>query len=156
MVSEAEKFKDEDEKNRQLIESKNSLESYMFNIENALNEEKLKDKFTEEDRTLITDKINEIKQWLESNPTDKSEFDNKQKELETVYNPIMKKVYGSEGPQGMPGMPGMPNMGGMSPDQMKQMEEMFKNMSPQEKEEMMKQAQGMMGGNGGPKVDEVD
>lgn len=38
------------------IEAKNGLENYTYNIKNALNDEKFKDKFTDEDK----EKINKI------------------------------------------------------------------------------------------------
>jgi len=55
MVNEAEKFKGEDEKIKKRIEAKNALENYCFSMKNTLNDEKLKDKFTEEDKTVIED-----------------------------------------------------------------------------------------------------
>jgi heat shock protein 1/8 len=53
MVNEAEKFKGEDEKIKKRIEAKNALENYCFSMKNTLNDEKLRDKFTEEDKTVI-------------------------------------------------------------------------------------------------------
>lgn len=50
MVNEAEKFKGEDEKVKKRIEAKNALENYCFSMKNTLNDEKLRDKFTEEDK----------------------------------------------------------------------------------------------------------
>jgi len=37
------------------VESKNALENYMYSMTNTLNEEKLKDKFTEDDKKKIND-----------------------------------------------------------------------------------------------------
>jgi len=53
MVNEAEKFKGEDEKIKKRIEAKNGLENYCFTMKNTLNDEKLKEKFTEEDKNVI-------------------------------------------------------------------------------------------------------
>eukprot|EP00913_Durusdinium_trenchii_P013996 g13142.t1 len=44
ILNEAEKFRAEDEQNRQKIEAKNGLENYCFTMRNTLNEEKLKDR----------------------------------------------------------------------------------------------------------------
>ena len=56
--------------------------------------------------------------WLDANSLgEKEEFDEKQKELESVCNPIMTKLYQGEG--GMPDMTGMGmggDMGGMGGD----------------------------------------
>jgi len=51
MVNEAEKYKDEDQKMKKRIEARNALEHYCFSMKNTLNEEKLKEKFSEDDRT---------------------------------------------------------------------------------------------------------
>ena len=140
MISDAEKYKAEDDKLKESIEAKNSLESFSDNVKNSLDDSKLKDKFTEEDKTAITEKNNEIKQWLESNPSaDKSEYEAKQKELEQIYHPIMTKVYGTNDDSGVG--PKMDNFdpSKITPEQQKQAEEMFKNMDPEAREEMVKQ-----------------
>merc|ERR1711909_171272 len=98
MVNDAEKYKAEDDKERARIASKNGLESYIFQAKGILDDEKLKDKFTDEDRKAITDKADEIMKWLEDNPSaEKDEFDHHQKEMEKVYNPIISKVYQAAG-----------------------------------------------------------
>ena len=53
MVSEAEKYKGEDELMKKRIEAKNSFENYCFQMKNTLNDEKLKSVFTEDDKKLI-------------------------------------------------------------------------------------------------------
>ena len=110
MVSEAEKFKGEDEKMKKRIEAKNSFENYCFQMKNTLNDEKLKEKFTEDDKKVIEDTSKEGLQWLEGNPmAEPEEIEAKQKEIEAKYNPIMMRVYQAAGgaPGGMPGgMPG--------------------------------------------------
>jgi heat shock 70kDa protein 1/2/6/8 len=50
MVHEAEKYKGEDDKLKAKIEAKNGLENYCFQMKNNLTDEKLKDKFTDEDK----------------------------------------------------------------------------------------------------------
>ena len=50
MVKDAEKYKEEDEKMRKKVEAKNGLESYIFHIRNSMKEEKLKDKFSDEEK----------------------------------------------------------------------------------------------------------
>ena len=114
MVKDADKFKDEDNKQRERIQSKNSLESYAYSMKSTVEDDKVKDKISEEDKKSITDKCKEVIDWLDHNQeADKSEFDNMQKELEKVCNPIITKLYQSGGgaPGGMPGG-GMPG-GGM-------------------------------------------
>merc|ERR1712022_104390 len=109
MVQEAEKYKAEDEQNKQKIEAKNGLENYCFQMRNTLSDEKLKDKFEGDDKDKIEAAVQEALDWLDKNQlAEKDEFEAKQKELEGVVNPIMMKVYQAAGGGGMPegGMPG--------------------------------------------------
>jgi L1 cell adhesion molecule like protein len=83
MVNEAEKYKGEDEKTKKKVEAKNGFENYCFQMKNTLNDEKLKDKFTEEDKTVIEETSKEGLQWLEGNANaEAEEIEAKQKELE--------------------------------------------------------------------------
>jgi len=68
MVSEAEKYKGEDEKVKNRIEKKNGLENYCYSIKNSMNDEKLKEKFTEDDKKKIEEKTKDALAWMESNP----------------------------------------------------------------------------------------
>ncbi|MGP1925086.1 MAG: Hsp70 family protein [Arsenophonus sp. NEOnobi-MAG3] len=118
MVNDAEKYKAEDEKQKAVIAAKNSLESYCFNMKSSMEDEKLKDKISKEDKETVINKCNEVIRWLDSNQlAEKEEFEHKQKELESVCNPIMTKMYSQAGGAGgMPGgMPGFPGAGGAAP-----------------------------------------
>jgi len=53
MVNEAERFKGDDDKIRKKIEAKNALEQYCYSMKNTLNDEKLKEKFTEDDKKVV-------------------------------------------------------------------------------------------------------
>merc|ERR1712012_1202398 len=109
MVQEAEKYKAEDDLNKQKIEAKNGLENYCFTMRNTLNEEKLKDKFEGGDKEKIEKAVQEALDWLDKNQlAEKDEFEAKQKELEGVVNPIMMKVYQAAGGAGEAPTGGMP------------------------------------------------
>jgi L1 cell adhesion molecule like protein len=85
-------------------------------MKSAVEDEKLKDKISESDKTTIMDKCNEVIRWLDANQlAEKEEFEAQQKELEAVCNPIMTKLYQGAGgmPGGMPG--GFPGAGGPAP-----------------------------------------
>jgi len=120
MVNDADKYRAEDEKQRERIGAKNGLESYCFNMKATLDEEKLKDKVSASDRTLINDKCDETIKWLDANQTaEKDEFEDRQKELEQICNPIIQKLYSEAGGAGgmPPGAGGMPGGGpGGMPD----------------------------------------
>uniref|UniRef100_A0A2K5IF15 Heat shock protein family A (Hsp70) member 8 n=1 Tax=Colobus angolensis palliatus TaxID=336983 RepID=A0A2K5IF15_COLAP len=112
MFQEAEKYKAEDEKQRDKVSSKNSLESYAFNMKATVEDEKLQGKINDEDKQKILDKCNEIINGLDKNQTaEKEAFEHQQKELEKVRNPIITKLYQSAEamPGGMPG--GFPGSG---------------------------------------------
>lgn len=109
MVNEAEKYRSEDEKQKETISAKNALESYCFNMKATMEDDKLKDKITDSDKTLIMDKCNDTIKWLDANQlAEKEEYEHRQKELESVCNPIITKLYQGAGgaPGGMPGFPG--------------------------------------------------
>uniref|UniRef100_A0A8B9JUI6 Heat shock cognate 71 kDa protein n=1 Tax=Astyanax mexicanus TaxID=7994 RepID=A0A8B9JUI6_ASTMX len=110
MVQDAEKYKAEDDVQRDKVAAKNGLESYAFNMKSTVEDEKLKGKISDEDKQKILDKCNEVISWLDKNQTaEKDEFEHQQKELEKVCNPIVTKLYQGAGgiPGGMPeGMPG--------------------------------------------------
>ena len=94
MVKEAENFRSEDEKQRERISSKNSLESFAFNMKSTVEDEKVKDKISEDDRKKILDKCDDIIRWLDANQlAEKEEFDHKLKDAEAVCNPIVTKMY---------------------------------------------------------------
>lgn len=120
MVNEAEKYRSEDEKQKETVSAKNALESYCFNMKATMDEDNLKGKIADTDKTLIMDKCNETIKWLDGNQfAEKEEFEHRQKELEAICNPIITKLYQGAGgpPGGMPGgFPGgMPGAGGAAP-----------------------------------------
>jgi len=112
MVREADEYKADDEKQRDRIAAKNSLESYAFNMKSTMEDDKLKDKVSESDRKTVLDKCTDVMKWLEANQlAEKEEYEHKQKEVEGVCTPIITKLYQSAGGAG--GMPGgFPGAGG--------------------------------------------
>ncbi|KAK2563006.1 Heat shock cognate 71 kDa protein [Acropora cervicornis] len=111
MVKDAEKYKAEDDQQRDKVQAKNSLESYAYNMKSTVEDDKVKDKISEEDKTAILDKCKEVIEWLEkTDAAAKEEYEAKQKELEKVCNPIITKLYQSAGGAG--GMPGGMSGGG--------------------------------------------
>ncbi len=85
MVREAEEFADSDKDLREKVEAKNSLEGYLYNLKNQINDkDKLKDKLSEEDKETVEKAVKEGLDWLDSNPeATKDEMAEKQKEVPT-------------------------------------------------------------------------
>ena len=177
MIEEAEKFKEDDERMRQQVEAKNSLESYISNWKNTSTDPKVKEKLEETDMQTLTETLDSASKWFDEHQSDtKDVYDEKQKELEGILNPIATKMYqagispdGSSGGMGagMPDMSGMPSMGGaggmpdfskMDPEMLKQMMAGMQGqpgmpdmsgMDPNMLQQMMAGMQGMQGEQGG-------
>ncbi|KAK8708959.1 hypothetical protein V6N13_059994 [Hibiscus sabdariffa] len=103
MVQEAEKYKSEDEEHKKKVEAKNTLENYAYNMRNTVKDEKIGGKLGGEDKKKIEDAIEQAIQWLDNNQlAEADEFEDKMKELESICNPIIAKMYqGAGGGVGM-------------------------------------------------------
>merc|ERR1719192_512018 len=111
MVTDAEKFKADDEKQKERISAKNGLESYCFNMKTTIEDDNLKNKISDSDKKTISDKCEEAIKWLDGNQlAEVEEFKEKQREVEAVCNPIITKLYQAAG-----GMPGAAGGGGPTP-----------------------------------------
>ncbi|XP_061338330.1 heat shock cognate 70 kDa protein 2-like isoform X3 [Gastrolobium bilobum] len=94
MVQEAEKYKSEDEEHKKKVEAKNALENYAYNMRNTIKDEKISSKLSSEDKTKIENAIEQAIQWLDANQlAEADEFEDKMKELESLCNPIIAKMY---------------------------------------------------------------
>ncbi|CAI8611338.1 unnamed protein product [Vicia faba] len=94
MVKDADKYKAEDEEVKRKVEAKNSLENYAYNMRNTIKDEKIGGKLSSDDREKIEKAVEEAIQWLEGNQLGEvEEFEDKQKELEGICNPIIAKMY---------------------------------------------------------------
>merc|ERR1711973_534481 len=95
MVNDAEKFKDEDDKQKDRISAKNGLESYIFNLKSSLDNDQLKSKLALDEVSTANTTLDAALKWLDANQlAEKEEFEDKQKELETMSRPLMSKIYG--------------------------------------------------------------
>jgi L1 cell adhesion molecule like protein len=109
MVSEAEKYKDEDAKHKQKIDARNGFENYVYSVKSSASEPGMQEKLSESDRSAIEDACKASLEWMESaghNETEAAEYEAQQKKLEGIVSPIISKLYaGSNGemPGGMPG-----------------------------------------------------
>ena len=143
MVAESEKYSEDDKKALELVETKNNLESFIYNWKNTLGEQKIKEKLSEDDMKMLNEKLEEASNWLLENTSNsnKDEFVEKLKALEAVVLPFGKQMYGGDGsaPPSDGGMGGFPGMAGM---------EGLNGMDPQMLEKMMASMGGGMGNMG--------
>ncbi len=95
MVADAERYKAEDERQRQRIEAKNALENYAFSLRNSLRDPKYADKIPESDKASLEGAIDATLAWLDANPAaEKEEYTAKQEELTSLSTGVMSRVYG--------------------------------------------------------------
>jgi L1 cell adhesion molecule like protein len=125
MVSEAEKFKAEDEQEAGRVAAKNGLEAYAYSLKNTISESSFKEKVPSDDFEKLSKEIESTISWLdESQAASTEEYKDRQKELEGIANPIMTSFYQANGgapgagagaaPGGFPGAPGGAAPGGDS------------------------------------------
>jgi molecular chaperone DnaK (HSP70) len=95
MVKEAEDFAEDDAKEKAKVEARNGLEAYLYNLKNSINDT-LEGKLSSDDKSDLTKAVEDALVWLEDHPAaEKEEYDDKQKEVEKVANPILKRAYES-------------------------------------------------------------
>jgi len=103
MVKEAEEFAEEDKKTKDRIDSRNGLESYLYQLKNSLEDDEkgIADKIDESDKEALEESIREALEWLDENQEEEAEeYKAKKKEVEKIANPIMQKAYGAGGGPG--------------------------------------------------------
>lgn len=103
MVQDAEKYKSEDEEVKRKVDAKNSLENYAYNMRNTIRDDKIAGQLSSDDKSTIEKAVDAAITWLDNNQlAEVDEFEDKQKELEGLCNPIISRMYqggaGSAGP----------------------------------------------------------
>ncbi|CAG0906490.1 unnamed protein product, partial [Darwinula stevensoni] len=96
MVNDAERYREEDEKQRSRIASRNRLENYAFTARQAA--ESAGPKLTDADRREVLSKCDAVLRWLDNNHlADEEEYEGKREELQKACSPIMTKLHRPEG-----------------------------------------------------------
>ena len=97
LVNDAKKYEEEDKQNKERIDAKNSLESYIYNARNSVNDmQSISDDIKEQ----ISSIVSSTQQWIDENPNGSKElYDNKQKDVEKILMPIMSKLYNENMPK---------------------------------------------------------
>ena len=97
MLKEAEAFKEEDAKNKERIDARNNLESFLFNTKSTVVNNK-DIKLPESDVKSIEKTVEDALKWLEDHPdASKSELDKKMEHVSQLITPIVSKMYGDQG-----------------------------------------------------------
>ena len=95
-VREAEKFADEDKKQKEAVETKNQAEGAIFQIEKSMAD--LGDKITDADKAPVNEAIAKLKKTIESGDVEAIKADTDA--LQKAFYPIAEKLYKAEQAQG--------------------------------------------------------
>jgi len=99
-LADAEKYKADDDKQKQRVDAKNKLESYVFGVKQAA-EEAPAEKLTEAEKRQVGDKCKQVLNWLENNLlAEQEEYEFKLSEVQKETGPIMMKLHGGGGGAG--------------------------------------------------------
>merc|ERR1712226_734443 len=100
MIKEAEEFAEDDKKAKEQIDARNNLDSYVHSMKNTVEDpDKLKDKLSEEDKNTVLDAVKEAQTWFDANQNATTEeYQEQQKKVESICNPIVQKAYGGQAP----------------------------------------------------------
>ncbi|KAK2976916.1 hypothetical protein RJ640_024750, partial [Escallonia rubra] len=98
-VKEAEEFAEEDRMVKERIEARNKLETYIYNMKSSVGDsDKLGDKIDSDDKEKLESALKDALEWLDDNQhAEKDELDEKMKELEDVFNPVVRQAYAEHG-----------------------------------------------------------
>ncbi|BFZ04129.1 hypothetical protein BsWGS_07168 [Bradybaena similaris] len=96
MLAEAEKYRADDEKQRERVNARNQLENYIFSVRQAV--EAAGDKLSSSDKDTVLNACNDTLKWLDNNSlAEKEEFEDRLKEIQKVSSSVMSKLH-SQGP----------------------------------------------------------
>lgn len=96
MVQDAEENAEKDKLLKAKIESRNKLESYLYNVKATSSEESVQNKLSPEERTILTEAISDGLEWLEATDLEQrssEDLEEKQREVEAIVNPMMTRMY---------------------------------------------------------------
>ncbi|XP_030020254.2 LOW QUALITY PROTEIN: heat shock protein 68 [Manduca sexta] len=111
MLSDAEKFKTEDDAVRKRVEVRNQLEGYLYGCKTAA--ESAGNRLTDNERDAVINECNTQLRWLETNPeASQAELERRLKDAQKVCQPAMMKLHGTGGgpSYGRPESPGGPRV----------------------------------------------
>ena len=96
MKKEAEEYAEEDKKVKERAQKIYDADSFAYSVERAL--EELSDKITEEQKTAVNEKLENLRAMIKSENIDAVET--AKKDLEAVWFPIAEEIYKSQAAEG--------------------------------------------------------
>lgn len=95
MLAEAEKYKDEDDRQRERVASRNCLEGYIYDCKQAVDDAPA-GVLNDGDRSKVREQCAKQSSWLDANTlAEKEEYEHRLKECQKVCSPIMSKLHGA-------------------------------------------------------------
>lgn len=92
MLADAEKYKEEDDRQRERVASKNQLESYVFSVKQAADD--AGGSLSSDEKNRLQKECDDCIKWLDRNQTaEKDEFEHRFKELQKICTPLMTKLH---------------------------------------------------------------
>merc|ERR1711897_34434 len=93
-IEEAKKYKAEDDKYKEQLEARQSLENYTHTMQNNIKDEKVARVLKYTDKNTIDKAVQKTKEWLTQNSNaEKADYEAKYEELKGICDPIMSKAY---------------------------------------------------------------
>ncbi|KAF8767990.1 Heat shock protein 70 B2 like protein [Argiope bruennichi] len=93
MLNEAKQYEREDAEQRDKVQARNSLESYVYSVKQAA-ESAGNDRLSSSDKEKVKQTCDGIIQWLDNNTlAEKDEIEHKMKEVQSELSPIMTKLH---------------------------------------------------------------
>lgn len=94
MISEAEKFKAQDDAQAAKVAAREEIKNYIYQVMDTLENPTLIEKVSESEIETLGEKCQDALEWMEQNDgADKSELDAQKRKLELAARPVMTKFY---------------------------------------------------------------
>jgi heat shock protein 5 len=107
MVDDAEKYAEEDKKQKERVEARNSFEGIAHSLRSQIKDKDKMGKLPDNEKQTVKDAVDEAIKWLDENPNaDAEEIEEAKKRLTDVTNPIVQKYQQAGGGGGAGGASG--------------------------------------------------
>lgn len=94
MISDAEKFRENDDKIKKQHETKNKLEQYIYGVKKGLDDDTYKSALSGDEISTLSDTVGDVTKWLDEHPDSTAEeYEAKFNEVDDIIGPIIIKIY---------------------------------------------------------------
>merc|ERR1719356_204391 len=96
MVSDAERYKADDDKHKERVEAKNELENLAYSMRDRIKDDKVSGNLDADAKKTVEDKVQKTIEWLDQSQgreVEKNEYKSRLDELKNTCNPVLSKTY---------------------------------------------------------------